>query len=69
MSMSGAALATALFAAPMLAVPTITKASTTFHSGVNLSVAPGGANSSSEPLDVQKSHQCTARRRGSRHRV
>jgi len=54
MSMSGAALATALFAAPMLAVPTITKASTTFHSGVNLSVAPGGANSSSEPLDVQQ---------------
>ena len=44
--MSGAVLATALFAASMLAVPTITKASTTFHSGVNLSVAPGGANSS-----------------------
>ena len=54
MPMSGAALATALFAASMLAVPTITKASTTFHSGVNLSVAPGGANSSSEPLDVQQ---------------
>ena len=52
--MSGAALATALFAASMLAVPTITEASTTFHSGVNLSVAPGGANSSSEPLEVQQ---------------
>ena len=52
--MSGAALATALFAASMFAVPTITEASTTFHSGVNLSVAPGGANSSSEPLEVQQ---------------
>jgi endoglucanase len=52
--MSGAVLATALFAASMFAVPTITEASTTFHSGVNLSVAPGGANSSSEPLEVQQ---------------
>ena len=52
--MSGAVLATALFAASMLAVPTITEASTTFHSGVNLSVASGGANSSSEPLEVQQ---------------
>ena len=55
MPMSGAVLAAALFAASsMLAVPTIAKASTTFHSGVNLSMAPGGANSSSEPLDVQQ---------------
>jgi hypothetical protein len=54
MRLSGAVLATALFAASMLAAPTIATAFTMFHSGINLSVAPGGANSLSEPLDVQQ---------------
>jgi hypothetical protein len=38
----------------MLATPTSAETFIPFHSGVNLSVAPGGANSSSEPLDVQQ---------------
>ena len=54
MPLIGAVLATALVAASLLAVPTIATASTTFHRGINLSVAPGGANSSSEPLEVQQ---------------
>jgi endoglucanase len=52
MRMSGAALKAALLAAMMLATPTSAETFIPFHSGVNLSVAPGGANSSSEPLDV-----------------
>jgi hypothetical protein len=51
---SGALLATALVAVSLLAAPTVAKAFTTFHRGVNLSVAGGGANSSSEPLEVQQ---------------
>jgi endoglucanase len=48
----GAALTASLLAATMLATPTSAETFIPFHSGVNLSVAPGGANSSSEPLDV-----------------
>jgi hypothetical protein len=49
-----AALTASLLAATMLATPTSAETFIPFHSGVNLSVAPGGANSSSEPLDVQQ---------------
>jgi endoglucanase len=52
--MRGAVLATALVAVLLLATPTVAKALTTFHSGVNLSVASSGVNSSSEPLEVQQ---------------
>jgi hypothetical protein len=46
-----AVLKASLLAATLLATPTRAEP---FHNGVNLSVAPGGANSSSEPLDVQQ---------------
>jgi hypothetical protein len=49
-----AALKASLLAATLLATPTRAETFIPFHNGVNLSVAPGGANSSSEPLDVQQ---------------
>jgi hypothetical protein len=54
MRVCGAALKASLLAATMLATPTSAETFIPFHSGVNLSVAPGGANSSSEPLDEQQ---------------
>ena len=51
---SGVALKAAILAATMVAMPTNAETSIPFHHGVNLSVSPGGANSSSVPLATQK---------------
>jgi endoglucanase len=50
MRMRGAALKATLLAAMMLATPTSAETFIPLYSGVNLSVAPGGANSSSLPV-------------------
>jgi hypothetical protein len=50
MRVRGAALQEALFAAMMLATPTSAETFIPFYRGVNLSVAPGGANSSNLPV-------------------
>jgi hypothetical protein len=42
----------ALLAGAVLATPADAQTFVRFHSGVNLSLAPGGANHSSEPLDI-----------------
>jgi len=51
---SGAALKAAVVAATMHAMPTSAETFIPFHSGVNLSVAPGGADRSTAPLATQK---------------
>jgi hypothetical protein len=51
---SGAALKAAILAATMLAMPTSAETFIPFHHGVNLSVSPGGADSSWVPLATQK---------------
>src|ERR1700680_2573855 len=44
----------AFLAGTVLAAPTGAQTFVRFHSGVNLSVAPGGADQSSAPIDVQQ---------------
>jgi hypothetical protein len=50
----GAVLKAAALAATMLSMPTSAETIIPFHHGVNLSVAPGGADRSTVPLATQK---------------
>jgi len=52
--LSGAAQMAAILAATLIATPVSAETLIPFHRGVNLSVAPGGADHSNVPISAQR---------------